>query len=382
MKRIKHLWALILSISLLMSSCATAGESEVTDTNSNSDNMQEVNEHITAQGDGLKGDLYDITDYDYSSGIDENGFFIGVKALDYIKLPDYKNVEITDDLIKAPEEAVQAEINSILEGYATHTQVKDREVKQGDTVNIDYVGTINGVEFSGGNTGGNGTTVTIGVTNYIDDFLDQLVGHKPGETIKVEVTFPQDYGVEDLNGKDAVFTTTINYIDVAEAIPELTEAIAKEYGFDTIDAMVESIEEFLVGVARFEFFYELAIKSEYTEIPAAVKQYIINNDIEQFNVYAYQYGYTLPAYIYLATGYTDIDDYIKANEKFYVETSLLYLTAQAIAEQEGLMPTEEDIERRGLTSEVDNYGIPYIKQTLLYDEIIPNWIVNTALDNK
>lgn len=85
-------------------------------------------------------------------------------------------------------------------------------VADGDTVNIDYVGTIDGVEFAGGNTEGAGTQLVIGSNSYIDDFEEQLIGHHVGETVMVEVTFPEDYGQDELNGKDAVFTVTINGI--------------------------------------------------------------------------------------------------------------------------------------------------------------------------
>lgn len=85
-------------------------------------------------------------------------------------------------------------------------------IEDGDTVNIDYVGTIDGVEFEGGNTNENGTDLVIGSGNYIDDFEEQLIGSHPGDTVEVQVTFPEDYGKEDLNGKDAIFTVTINGI--------------------------------------------------------------------------------------------------------------------------------------------------------------------------
>lgn len=85
-------------------------------------------------------------------------------------------------------------------------------VEDGDTVNIDYVGTIDGVAFSGGDTQGNGADLVIGSGSYIDDFEEQLIGAHPGDTVEVVVTFPEDYGKEELNGKEAVFTTTINGI--------------------------------------------------------------------------------------------------------------------------------------------------------------------------
>ena len=85
-------------------------------------------------------------------------------------------------------------------------------VENGDTVNIDYVGSIDGVEFSGGNTQGMGTDLVIGSGLYIDDFEEQLIGAHPGDHVTVTVTFPEDYGKEDLNGKEAVFEVTVNGI--------------------------------------------------------------------------------------------------------------------------------------------------------------------------
>ena len=85
-------------------------------------------------------------------------------------------------------------------------------VEDGDTVNIDYVGSIDGVEFDGGNTQGNGTDLTIGSGRYIDDFEEQLIGAHPGDDVEVTVTFPDDYGNDELNGKEAVFDVTVNGI--------------------------------------------------------------------------------------------------------------------------------------------------------------------------
>ena len=85
-------------------------------------------------------------------------------------------------------------------------------VKDGDTVNIDYVGSIDGVEFAGGNTNGAGADLTIGSGSYIDDFEEQLIGAHPGDTVEVNVTFPENYGNEELNGKDALFVVEVNGI--------------------------------------------------------------------------------------------------------------------------------------------------------------------------
>lgn len=94
---------------------------------------------------------------------------------------------------------------------ATETVAEDT-VQNGDTVFIDYVGSIDGVEFEGGNTHGQGTELTIGSHMYIDDFEEQLIGHKAGDEVDVNVTFPEDYQMEDLAGKDALFKVTIHSI--------------------------------------------------------------------------------------------------------------------------------------------------------------------------
>ena len=112
-------------------------------------------------------------------------------------------------------EAVTAtETTDTQEQTETETLVSDTSVavEDGDTVNIDYVGTIDGVEFGGGNTQGQGADLTIGSGTYIDDFEEQLIGHYIGETVEVDVTFPENYGNDDLNGKNAVFEMTINGI--------------------------------------------------------------------------------------------------------------------------------------------------------------------------
>lgn len=85
-------------------------------------------------------------------------------------------------------------------------------VQNGDNINIDYVGTIDGEEFSGGSTKGKGEHLLVGSGSYIDDFEEQLIGHRVGETVDVTVTFPEDYPDDSLRNKEAVFATTINGI--------------------------------------------------------------------------------------------------------------------------------------------------------------------------
>ncbi len=115
----------------------------------------------------------------------------------------------TESVTESVEEETSADDTDTTAVYSTDASLT---IEDGDTVNIDYVGSIDGVEFSGGSTNGAGTDLTIGSGTYIDDFEEQLIGYHPGDTVDVTVTFPEDYGVDELNGQEAVFEVTINGI--------------------------------------------------------------------------------------------------------------------------------------------------------------------------
>ena len=156
---------------------------------------------------------------DYSAGITDEGRIEGFDMAAMVNLVDYRNISVPENEVAATAEEVEDEINSTLEAYKELKTDGDLEIADGDEVNIDYVGTVDGVEFEGGNSGGAGYDVTIGSGSLVDDFEQQLIGHKPGDEVTVEVTFPEDYS-EELAGKDAVFAVTVNGIMVT---PELTD---------------------------------------------------------------------------------------------------------------------------------------------------------------
>ena len=182
---------------------------------------------------------YDYENFSYSSGLDENGYWEGVKALDYVTLPEnFASLTFKRSEIEPTEEEIQSEIDSLLSDHATEKQVTDRAAADGDTVNIDYAGSVDGVAFSGGTY--SGYSLTLGSGTFIDGFEEQIVGHTPGETFDVTVTFPEGYRYRDspdsegntvvLSGKKAVFSVTLNYIS-EKVLPELTDAwVAENYG--------------------------------------------------------------------------------------------------------------------------------------------------------
>ena len=148
---------------------------------------------------------------DMSAGLTADGKIDGVNVLDSLTLADYENITITDEDISTDDQ-VQQDIDELLEEYPEIDYNVSLEVADGDQVNIDYIGTIDGEEFEGGNSNNAGYDLTIGSGSFIDDFEQQLIGSHPGDDVTVEVTFPDDYDDEAVAGKDAVFAVSINGI--------------------------------------------------------------------------------------------------------------------------------------------------------------------------
>lgn len=152
-----------------------------------------------------------------------------------VKLGDYKDLSVEVDASKeVSDEEVDAKVERERNNLAELT-VKDGEAAQGDTVVIDFVGSVDGVEFDGGK--GDNFSLELGSGQFIPGFEEQLVGSKAGQTVDVNVTFPEDYQAEDLAGKDAKFVTTIHEVKTKE-VPALDDELAKD-----IDDEVETLDE-------------------------------------------------------------------------------------------------------------------------------------------
>lgn len=209
---------------------------------------------------------------DLSAGLSADGKIQGFDAAKSLTLADYANISVPADEVAATDEEVDADIQSTLESHKEASTDAALEIKDGDEVNIDYVGTIDGVEFDGGNSNGEGYDLTIGSGSFIDDFEQQLIGHKPGENVSVEVTFPDDYDGEDVASKDAVFAVTINSISVT---PELTDAFVAE---NITEEGVTTAEE-----------YRNFVKNKFYE--QHLKEYLTNYIIENTTVKSYPSDY-------------------------------------------------------------------------------------------
>lgn len=285
---------------------------------------------------------------DYSAQLDDNGFIKGVRALDYVTLGDYKNIEVPSSEVTYTDEEFK---NVIDQNLSQHQVLKEEgTVKDGDKVNIDYVGTIDGVEFEGGNSGGNGSDLTIGSGQFIDGFESQLIGHKAGDDVTVKVTFPEDYSNADVAGKPAEFAVKIHgiYVDpeynddfVCAYYPEMGSTVA-EYEKSLKDSYYEGqlrsyvenhvVEDSVVNKFPSKYLKNLKATTKFGDVQSY--QYMS----EMYKQYGMEAG-TFEDFV----GKTDEEytaDIINRAQEF-AKADLVY---QGILEAEGITLTEADAE--------------------------------------
>ena len=319
----------------------------------------------------------------YSLGLTTDGRFEGIAAQDYVTLGQYTNLTYPEEVTSVKEEDIQTRIDSIMSSHTYTNEVTDRAVKDGDTLNIDYVGTVDGVAFEGGSTDGKGTQVTIGVTSYIDDFLEQLIGHQPGETFDIEVTFPDPYeNNPDLAGKDAVFTVTVNHI-VETYTYELTDDfvadnLQADYGYTSIADMREKIAADLHDTQVYNYMIETVLENcPVSEVPQKLVDNEITITVKQLKYQALQYNMdasTLFTYYY---GVADEDAFRTTYEEDIRERISQYLVMMAIAEDAGLIATEQDVkdyfleemDTEDYSEYVKNYGYGYIYRAVTFNNV-------------
>ena len=190
-------------------------------------------------------------------------FEVGVRPA--ARLGDYRGLEVGRREPEVPDEAIGAEVERLREGQAALDTV-ERAAEQGDFVVIDFVGTIDGEEFEGGQARGH--LLELGSNQLIEGFEEQLVGASGGEEREVRVSFPADYRAEHLAGREAVFATAVREVK-EKRLPEVDDDLALEVGgFDTLDELREDIR------SRLREREEHAIDHEFREavVDAAVER--------------------------------------------------------------------------------------------------------------
>ena len=322
---------------------------------------------------------YDYQNFTYSDGLDENGYWSNVRALDYVTLPeDYAAIPLSKADLEPTAEDVQSQIDSLLDQNTTQKQVTDRAAAEGDTVNIDYAGSVDGVAFTGGTY--SGYNLTLGSGSFIDGFEDQIVGHTPGETFDVNVTFPDGYSDSTdaegntvvLSGKKAVFSVTLNSIS-EEILPELTDAwVDEHYGTSddvhTVEGLRALFQKMLyrdnLNAAVMNYLLE---NSTFKELPQEITSYEVNQCLNYYYTMGSYYGYDLDTFVQSAVGYENADAMLNAMSDSITSYSKEALLYQAVAEAMDIVPTQEQIDT--YSAYTQTYGANYCTMVALMDAV-------------
>ena len=326
----------------------------------------------------------------FSEGIAENGFWEDTTALDYVELFDYRQLTIPREISEVPDADFNTEIGHVVGGHNPETkQVTDRAIVDGDNVNISYIGSVDGVPFEGGSTGDGGADVTAGSTNYIDDFLTQIIGHRPGETFDVEVTFPEDYGVEELNGKDAVFVTTVNYITEYDLTDNfVAEELSAEHGWTTVSEMETNLRE-NIQKTRIDNYLRDYLANEVTvettpDVVAAYQEKLVEYQVKTMMDYYQEQADNEEMeldneYFQTHVGVSGKDEMLEQIRDSIESEMRRSLVIQAIAEDAGITVSDEDLENYspGYSAYEEQFGKPWITQYVLGMKVL-DYIVENA----
>ncbi len=292
-----------------------------------------------------------------ASGEKINGALQQLKVEDYVTLADYSNltVEVAPKQVLT-EDQIEETYVSI---YQENAKVTDRAVANGDTVSIDFVGKKDGVAFEGGTA--EDYILEIGSNSFIEGFEAGLVGVMPGETVDLNLTFPEDYGNEELNGAAVVFTVTVDAIK-ANAEDPMTDEGAATMGIPgvenleqlhqyVVDRMNESVESQYNSDIQNGMMEQLMENSTFNEFPAEfLKPYeaIVES---QLVYYASMYG--MDADMYLSLMGVEKTEYLAQMTNAYAQQDVL---VQAIANKENLVPTTTEVEE-SMKAEMEKYEL-------------------------
>ena len=264
-----------------------------------------------------------------------------------VTLGEYKGIQVEKAPVEVTEEEIQAEVDKEREANSRTVTVEDRAVQKGDIATIDFEGFVDGVAFDGGK--GENYDLEIGSNTFIPGFEDQLVGAEIGKELDVNVTFPEEYGAEELAGKAAVFKCKVNGIKVKE-LPEADDEFAQEVSeFDTLDAYKEDIKANLLKKKEEEAqrvkedaVIGKIIEGAQMEIPEAMVEYQTQQMLDDFGRRMQSQGLSLEQYFQF-TGMTE-DQYKEQMKPRALQNIQSRLVLEAVAAAEKLEATEEDLD--------------------------------------
>lgn len=365
-------YALVMVMALSMVAC-NSKDSNVTDNSENvvSDSSADENSEETTEA----FNKIDASTYVWS---------------DYVTLGEYKGVEVEVPSVEVTDEEVEEKVQSLLSYYATTNDITEGTVEEGHTVNIDYTGYINDVQFDGGTA--TGASLTIGSNSFIDGFEDGLIGVNVGDTVTLNLQFPDPYlNNPDYAGKDVVFEVKVNSIQET-VLPELTDAfIAENTTYTTVDeykaALRENLESSKEDDIKSDKLNDVwSIIIENCEVIAYPEELVAQYQ-DEMNDY----------YTQIATNYfnTTLEEYVTSNgstmeefneivEEYGKSSAISELIAIGIAEKEAIEVSDDELNEyvdslleEGSVSNfetaeeiIDYYGESYLKLSLKFQKVL------------
>ena len=277
-----------------------------------------------------------------------------------VELGDYKGIEVKKQKRNVMKADVEARLEELQKQQA-ELVLKDGKAEKGDTVIIDYVGTVDGKEFDGGSA--QNYSLELGSGTFIPGFEDELIGHSAGEDVDVNVTFPEDYQAKDLAGKKAIFKTKLHEVKTKE-LPELDDDFAKDVdeNVDTLEELKTKIHDEIKGQKKEtaeENIQEEAISgavknAKIDDIPQAMIDTEVENQLNQYLANLRRQGID-PKLYYQMTGTTE-DDLKKQFAKDAEERVKTDLVIEAIVAKEDIKPSEDEIKAE-IKSLADEYNM-------------------------
>ena len=265
-----------------------------------------------------------------------------------VELGEYKGLNVEKKTYEVTEEEVSAKLKEMQEKNA-RVEVKEGAIENGNIAVIDFKGFIDGVAFEGGE--GHDYSLEIGSGSFIDNFEEQLVGAKAGDKVEVNVTFPENYGKEELNGKPAKFEVEVKEVKAKE-LPVLDDEFAKEVSeFETLEALKEDTTKKLeeANTARAEREYEEAILRAVVEnakmdIPAVMVEQEIDRMVQNLAQRLQYQGLTLEQYFqFTGTDAEKMREYMKENAETKVKTELVL---EALQKAEKMEVLDEELKEK------------------------------------
>lgn len=271
-------------------------------------------------------------------GKTSNVLFVNTDFDKVMTLAEYKGLELdtsSDDFKELFDNTVASDVKS----NSLYMEKTEGTVLEGDIANIDFVGKKDGVAFDGGT--GASYDLEIGSGSFIPGFESGLIGVKIGDTVDLNLTFPKDYGKEELNGQDVVFTVTVNSVQTTEGVEP--KDIYKDLGFETLEKYESDVKERAIKNYFLEAVTANSEIKEYPEEDIKILQTQIKDALEN-NISTY-YGMTLDAYITkMGTTLVEFESDLLNNQiKPLIEDIMpLY----AILEKEGVKVTQKDMDAK------------------------------------